>query len=46
MTSEKIPGAVVPIARKGKVTYFQTFGYQDRAAGTAMKPNSISASLR
>jgi CubicO group peptidase (beta-lactamase class C family) len=39
--AEKIPGAVVLVARRGKVAYFQTFGFQDRAAGTAMKPDSV-----
>src|SRR5687768_5660079 len=39
--AEKIPGAVVLVARRGKVAYFQTFGFQDRAAGAAMKPDSV-----
>lgn len=39
--SERIPGAVVLIARQGKVAYFQTFGFQDRAARTGMKSDSI-----
>lgn len=41
VTAEKIPGAVILVARRGKVAYFQTFGFQDRAAGIAMKPDSI-----
>jgi CubicO group peptidase (beta-lactamase class C family) len=41
VNSEKIPGAVVLVARRGKVAYFQTFGFQDRAAGTTMKPDAI-----
>lgn len=41
VNAEKIPGAVVLVARHGKVAYFQTFGFQDRAAGSAMKPDSI-----
>jgi CubicO group peptidase (beta-lactamase class C family) len=41
VNAEKIPGAVILVARRGKVAYFQTFGYQDRAAGTPMKPDSI-----
>jgi CubicO group peptidase (beta-lactamase class C family) len=41
VNAEKIPGAVILVARRGKVAYFQTFGFQDRAAGTAMKPDSI-----
>jgi CubicO group peptidase (beta-lactamase class C family) len=39
--AEKIPGAVVLVARRGKIAYFQTFGFQDRASGTVMKPDSI-----
>lgn len=41
VNAAKIPGAVVLVARRGKVAYFQTFGFQDRAAGVAMKPDSI-----
>src|ERR1044072_6867244 len=41
VNAEKIPGAVILVARRGKVAYFQTFGFQDRAAGTAMKPDSV-----
>lgn len=37
----KIPGAVVLIARDGKVAYQQTFGFQDRAASSPMQPDSI-----
>jgi hypothetical protein len=31
-----LPGAVVLIARHGKVAYLRAFGYQDREAKTAM----------
>lgn len=41
VNAKKIPGAVVLVARRGKVAYFQTFGFQDRAARTTMKPDSI-----
>jgi CubicO group peptidase (beta-lactamase class C family) len=41
VASGKIPGAVVLIAREGKVVYQQTFGFQDRAANNAMRPDSI-----
>lgn len=41
VNAEKIPGAVILVARRGKVAYFQTFGFQDRAAGAAMKPDSV-----
>jgi CubicO group peptidase (beta-lactamase class C family) len=41
VNAERIPGAVILVARKGKVAYFQTFGFQDRASGTPMKADSI-----
>jgi CubicO group peptidase (beta-lactamase class C family) len=41
VNAEKIPGAVILVARRGQVAYFQTFGYQDRATGIRMKPDSI-----
>jgi CubicO group peptidase (beta-lactamase class C family) len=41
VTSGRIPGAVVLVARQGKVAYLHTFGFQDRAAGTQMQPDSI-----
>ena len=41
VNAEKIPGAVVMVARRGKVAYFQTFGFQDRAARAPMQPDSI-----
>lgn len=39
--SGKIPGAVVMIVRQGKVAYSQSFGFQDRAASSTMRPDSI-----
>ncbi len=36
-----IPGAVLLIARGGKVAYFHEVGYQNRAKNEAMKPDSI-----
>jgi CubicO group peptidase (beta-lactamase class C family) len=36
-----IPGAVVLVARDGKVAYFEAFGYQNREHKIAMKPDSI-----
>ncbi|MFZ0931585.1 MAG: serine hydrolase domain-containing protein [Syntrophobacteraceae bacterium] len=36
-----VPGAVVMVLRKGKIAYFETFGYQDREKNIAMKRNSI-----
>ena len=32
----RMPGAVVAIARRGKLIYFEAFGYLDRQAGTRM----------
>ncbi|WP_354224288.1 serine hydrolase [Bradyrhizobium sp. F1.4.3] len=36
-----VPGAVVPIARGGKLAYLQAIGFQDRAKTVPMKTNSI-----
>src|SRR5712671_3636983 len=36
-----IPGAVVLIARNGKVAYFEAFGFQDREKRIAMKNDGI-----
>lgn len=41
VNAEKIPGAVVLVARQGKVAYFQTFGFKDRPARAQMQPDSI-----
>jgi len=37
----RIPGAVVVVARKGRVASVQTVGFRDRAAGAPMTPNAI-----
>jgi len=37
----QLPGAVVAIARRGKLVYFEAFGYRDKAAGTAMTTDTI-----
>jgi CubicO group peptidase (beta-lactamase class C family) len=37
----KIPGAVVLVARKGKIAYFEAFGLQDPEQGTPMRRDSI-----
>jgi CubicO group peptidase (beta-lactamase class C family) len=37
----RIPGAVVAIVRKGKLVYFEAFGYRDKAAGVAMTTDTI-----
>ena len=39
----KMPGAVVAIARKGKLAYYESFGYVDKTAGTAMPKDAIFA---
>jgi CubicO group peptidase (beta-lactamase class C family) len=36
-----IPGAVIMIARSGKVVYFEAFGFQDREKGVPMKTDAI-----
>src|SRR5688572_6426330 len=38
---KEIPGAVVLVARRGKVAYFESFGYRDRDAGVPMTRDSI-----
>ena len=37
----KIPGAVILIAREGKVAYFEAIGFQDREKQLAMRRDSI-----
>jgi CubicO group peptidase (beta-lactamase class C family) len=37
----RLPGAVVLIARKGKLVYSETIGFQDKAAGTPMKADAV-----
>ena len=36
-----IPGAVVLIARRGKVAYFDSFGFQDKGAGKRMTKDAL-----
>jgi CubicO group peptidase (beta-lactamase class C family) len=36
-----IPGAVVMIARKGKLAYYEAFGFRDKAAGAALTKDTI-----
>jgi CubicO group peptidase (beta-lactamase class C family) len=38
---KEIPGAVVLVARHGKVAYFETFGFRDREAGAPMTRDAI-----
>lgn len=37
----RIPGAVVAVARRGKLVYFEAFGYRDKAAGVPMTKDTI-----
>ncbi|HUJ50427.1 MAG TPA: serine hydrolase domain-containing protein [Bryobacteraceae bacterium] len=39
--TKRVPGAVLLIARNGKIAFFDAVGYQDRAAQTPMKKDSI-----
>jgi CubicO group peptidase (beta-lactamase class C family) len=36
-----LPGAVMLVARRGKIAWTRTMGYRDRDAGDAMQPDSI-----
>ncbi len=36
-----IPGAVVAIARRGRLVYFKAFGFRDKATGTPMTTDTI-----
>jgi CubicO group peptidase (beta-lactamase class C family) len=38
---DQLPGAVLVIARRGKIVYFETFGYRDKAAGAPMPADAI-----
>jgi CubicO group peptidase (beta-lactamase class C family) len=37
----RIPGAVVAIVRRGKLVYFEAFGYRDKVADVAMTTDTI-----
>lgn len=37
----RIPGAVIAIARRGKVAYFESFGFQDKKAGKPMTKDAL-----
>ena len=41
---DRMPGAVVAIARKGKLVFYESFGFLDKAAGTPMPKDAIFAS--
>jgi len=37
----KLPGAVVVVARKGRIAYFESFGHRDKASGARMTNDTI-----
>ncbi len=37
----KFPGAVALVARKGRIAYFESFGFRDKAAGAPMTKDTI-----
>ena len=39
----RIPGAVIAITRKGKLAYYESYGFLDKAAGTPMPKDAIFA---
>ena len=39
--ASRLPGAVLLIARNGKIVFYETAGFQDRAAKTAMRKDAI-----
>jgi CubicO group peptidase (beta-lactamase class C family) len=39
----RMPGAVLAIARKGRLAYYESFGYLDKTAGTPMAKDAIFA---
>lgn len=41
MAAGRVPGAVVAIARDGKLVYYKAFGHLDKAAGTPMPLDAV-----
>ena len=41
IAAERVPGAVMAVARDGKLIHFQAYGHLDRAAGTPMTTDAI-----
>ena len=37
----RMPGAVIAVARKGRLVYYESFGFLDKAAGTPMPKDAI-----
>jgi CubicO group peptidase (beta-lactamase class C family) len=38
---DQLPGAVLAVARRGKLVYFESFGYREKAAGAPMTADAI-----
>ena len=43
ISRDRIPGAVVAVAREGKLVYFKAIGFQDKAANQPMQTDAIFA---
>lgn len=43
IAGDRMPGAIVAIARRGQLVYFETFGYLDKAAGRPMREDAVFA---
>jgi CubicO group peptidase (beta-lactamase class C family) len=41
IASRQLPGGVVAVARRGKLVYFEAFGYRDKEAGAPMRTDAI-----
>jgi CubicO group peptidase (beta-lactamase class C family) len=41
IAADRVPGAVVAIARNGKLVYYKAFGFLDKAAGKPMRLDAI-----
>jgi CubicO group peptidase (beta-lactamase class C family) len=41
ISRDRIPGAVIAVARGGKLAYYKPIGFQDKAAGTPLKADAI-----
>ena len=41
--ANRVPGAVIAIAREGKLVHFKAYGFQDKALGIPMQTNTIFA---
>jgi CubicO group peptidase (beta-lactamase class C family) len=41
ITRDQLPGAVLAVARRGKLVHFEAYGYLDKAAGVPMRTDAI-----